>query len=228
MVLLLLAGFSCLPLLALAQAPRPKAAAKSPPADPLQAGNLPVPQAPPGTLPTVEPIITDQEFNAAIPALSPDDDPELNQRLETIDEFERGLKAKPAATTAAGQPAANPAADLTQQAELLKPLPPLAEFTVTPVEFVQGAEDTVVVELDYAVRVEGLDTTASQSRINLDSSFRGLSVLNHGKGHAANLAQLNGRISEDTLLLKKLLASQGWFDPQVRSRIDRLSLARAG
>ena len=105
--------------------------------------------------------------------------------------------------------------------ELLRPLPPLADFNVSPVEFVQDAADNEVVEVAYAVRVEGLEPTAGLAPVDLAKSFRGLSALEQGDGRAANLAQLNGRMSEDTLLLKKLLAGQGWFDPQVRSRLDR-------
>ena len=218
-----LIGAACCSLPALGQVPKSATAQPQPQPDPLQAGAVPVPPAPPGSLPPVEPIVTDQEFNAAIPALSPDDDPELSKPLESIDAFERNLKPLPSAptATATAQPATTAPAVATGDAELLKPLPPLSEFKIAPVEFAQGTEDAAVVEVGYQVRVEGLAATAGLSQINLDSSFRGLSALGQGGGHAANLAQLNGRVSEDTLLLKKLLASQGWFDPQVRGRIDR-------
>ena len=221
--LALLAGATCLAAPALGQAAQPAAGSTQAAADPLQAGAVPVPQAPAGSLPAVETIIPDQEFNAAIPALSPDDDPELNQPLESIDEFERRLKSAAAVPPAApgAQAAAVPPLAVPSDPELLRPLPPLAEFKIAPVEFAQGAEDAEVVELAYQVQVDGLEITAQQSPVNLAASFRNLSALNQGKGHAANLAQLNGRMGEDTLLLKKLLAGQGWFDPQVRSRIDR-------
>ncbi len=208
-----------------------------PAADPLQAGAVPVPPAPAGALPAVETIIPDQEFNAAIPALSPDDDPALNQPLESIDEFERKLKAASAvpaktgpggATPVGSQPAAQAAAQPVQglpgDPEMLRPLPPLAEFKIAPVEFTQQAEDTAAVEVAYRLRVDGLEVTKEQSPIDLAAAFRGLSALSKGKGRAANVAQLNGRIGEDTLLLKKLLAGQGWFDPQVRGRIDRTTV----
>ena len=180
-------------------------------------------------MPAVETIIPDAEFNAAIPALSPDDDPELDQPLESIDEFERKLKLKSAAAAPAAVPAAAPeaqaaalrAAVAPSDPELLRPLPPLAEFKVAPVEFAQGSEDAEVIEVAYQVRVDGLEVTAEQSPVDLAASFRKLSALNRGNGQAANLSQLNGRMGEDMLLLKKLLAGQGWFDPQVRSRIDR-------
>ena len=51
------------------------------------------------------------------------------------------------------------------------------------------------------------------------------SALRHGKGRAANLAQVSSRAGEDVLLLKRLLASQGWFDAQVTTRIDRAQTA---
>ncbi|MEO7383400.1 MAG: BamA/TamA family outer membrane protein [Novosphingobium sp.] len=172
----------------------------------------------------IETIIPDQEFNTSIPALSPDDDPELSRPLESIDEFENRLKSVVTAPTTQAVPAAGPASVTTStadDAELRRPLPPLSEFKITPVEYTKDAVDTAVVEVAYQVRVDGLDATKAQSRVDLASSFRRLSSLDKGHGHAANLAQLTGRLSEDTLLLKKLLAAQGWFDPQVRSRIDR-------
>ena len=210
-----------------ARTARPTASSTPPAANPLQAGSVPVPQAPPGSLPAVETIIPDQEFNAAIPVLSPDDDPELNRPLESIDEFDRKLKSAAAApATGRAAPSSQQTAAISSPAtltdpEMLRPLPPLADFKITPVEYAQGSEDKEVVEVAYQVRVDGLEVTAEQSPVDLAASFRGLSALNHGKGHAANLSQLNGRMGEDTLLLKKLLAGQGWFDPQVRSRIDR-------
>ena len=223
--LVLLASASGLTLPVQAQLPGTAGTPTQPAPDPLQAGSLPVPQAPKGALPAIETIIPDQEFNAAIPALSPDADPELNRPLESIDEFERqlGPAAAVPATAPGTQAAASPATVATGDAELLRPLPPLAEFKVAPVEFAQGSEDTEVVEVAYQVRVDGLDATGAQSPVDLTKSFRRLSALERGNGRAANLSQVNGRMSEDTLLLKKLLAAQGWFDPQLRSRIDRSS-----
>ena len=57
--------------------------------DRLQAGEVPVPPPPADSnLPRVEPIISDEEFNASIPPLA-QDDPELNEEIESIEEFER-------------------------------------------------------------------------------------------------------------------------------------------
>jgi translocation and assembly module TamA len=221
MRLVLLSGAIWLTVPAQARTARPSAMPAQTAADPLQAGSIPVPQTSAGSLPAVGTIIPDQEFNAAIPSLRPDDDPELDQPLDSIDEFERKVKA--AAAVPATQTAAKSIPVTPNDPELLRPLSPLAEFKIAPVEFTQGSEDKEVVEVAYQVRVDGLESAAEQSPVDLAASFRGLSALNQGKGLAANLSQLNGRMGEDMLLLKKLLAGQGWFDSQVRSRIDRSS-----
>ncbi len=68
--------------------------------DPLTAGALSVPLPPPGAdLPPVEPIITDSEFNEAIPDLG-EDDPELMRDLESIEDFERRFAEAEAAAAA--------------------------------------------------------------------------------------------------------------------------------
>ncbi|MGB3737954.1 MAG: BamA/TamA family outer membrane protein [Pontixanthobacter sp.] len=57
--------------------------------DPLTTRTISVPPPPPGAdLPLVEPIITDSEFDEAIPDLG-EDDPELMRDIESIAEFER-------------------------------------------------------------------------------------------------------------------------------------------
>ena len=79
---------------------------------PASAGNLTVPAPPPGAnLPVIEPIVPDAEFEKTIPAISPDDDPELSRPLESIDEFERRLSAQQAGeTSSAPTPTDIPAA----------------------------------------------------------------------------------------------------------------------
>ena len=223
----LIAGASFLALPALAQSSTITEATPKAAKDLLQAGQVPVPQAPARALPAIETIIPDQEFNTAIPALSPDDDPALNRPLESIEEFESRLNSvvaapkSPTFQQAGSALVSSGAAVAAGDPELQRPLSPLAEFKVTPVEFTKEDEDNAVVEVAYVVRMAGLEATKAQSRADLAAAFRGLSALDKGHGHAANLAQLTGRLSEDTLLLKKLLAAQGWLDPQVRSRIDR-------
>lgn len=226
------------PLLALAALGWAAAAgaqeAQAPPADPLRAGQLPV-APPPGTaLPPVDTIIGDDEFNAAIPPLSADADPELDRPLESIEAFERRLAADQAGAKpeeGAAPPLGDPALADGQareaigdapirDAELAAPLPPLGSFEVTPTTFAEAAEDTDATQVGYAYLLTGLDPADELADADLADEFRDLSALHQGKGRAANLAQLNNRMSEDALLLKKLLAAEGWHDAQVASRLD--------
>lgn len=203
-------------------------------ARPVDESVLDVPAPPPGAaLPPVEPIITDEEFKTAIPKLAPEDDPELSRPLETIEAFEQRMAAERAAARGeAGQPQPAPATTpaivspaaigsaAVQDAELTAPLPPLETFEVRPTTFAEAPADTRVVEVGYLTRLSGLPTAEGLAH-DLSRKFHELSALRHGKGKAANLAQLTSRVSEDAVLLRKLLAAQGWFDAQVKTRVDR-------
>ena len=200
---------------------------------PAPAGTLTVPAPPSGAnLPVIEPIVPDAEFEKAIPAISPDDDPELSRPLESIDEFERRLSARqagetsPAATTitdpAAGAAAPAPAligSAPVRDAELAAPLPPLETFKVEPTTFAEPEKDTRDVEVAYLVQVNGLGDAAEVE--GLDDRFDDASALKGGKGKAANAAQVSSRAGEDIVLLKKLLAAEGWMDSRVTSRIEQ-------
>jgi len=157
-----------------------------------------------------EPIISDEEFEAAVPDVSAQDDPELGRGLESIEEFESKLAPPPADATA-------PA---SKEAELVAPLPPLETFKAEPAVFAEAAVDQDEPEVDYRVTVTGLGEVAEADGPSLVDEFNRLSVLRR-KGEARNTAQISSRASEDVLLLKRLLAAGGWFDAQVRPRIDR-------
>lgn len=219
--------------------------------DQVQAGKLVVP-APPAdvVLPEVKPIIPDDEFNRSIPRLDPQDDPELDKPLESIDEFERRMAseqeaakqaaaAKPkdaqAAPVAAPVPtgpvltdgAANASADIpigdapVRDAELTAPLPPIDQFEVTPVQFAEKKEESKDVEVAYDTRIEGLESADDETGTDLRSEFRTHSALKKGDGKAANLAMVNARLNEDTTLMQTVLASEGWYSPIVTSRVER-------
>ncbi len=203
----------------------------------MRAGTVPVPPPPAGTaLPQVEQIIPDAEFNAAIPALDNTNDPALDQPLESIESFERRLAAQQSeAKPTEGQtpPANDPAlADKDpveeigdapiSDAELTAALPPLNQFEVTPVQFAEKDETSDEdARVTYVVRVNGLDQADKQTDVSLKSQFKGLSALENGNGKAANIAMASARLREDSELIKTILASEGWYDPQVRSRVDR-------
>ncbi|MCW1427574.1 BamA/TamA family outer membrane protein [Novosphingobium sp. JCM 18896] len=211
--------------------------AVSPPAETkLEAGKLPVPAAPPeANLPAVDPVISDEAFNKAIPSLDVADDAELDRPLESIEEFERQMASKQAgAKPTEGQraPAGNAAlADGTateqigdapvNDPELNKPLPPIDQFQVEPVQFAEADEDDKAAEVAYRVEVNGLDKADAETETDLRDLFDDLSALGSGKGKAANAAMVTARLTEDEVLLERILASEGWFGARVRTRLSR-------
>ncbi|MBV1688760.1 BamA/TamA family outer membrane protein [Novosphingobium sp. G106] len=230
-----------------AQSPVTQDAANAPPESTLEAGKLPIPAPPPGTdLPAVDPIIENDRFNKAMPSLDVADDPELNRPLESIEQFERAIAAKQAGAKPEKGPKAGevpPAGDpalagktATEQigdapiddAELTKPLEPLDQFQVEPIQFAHEAEDTKAAEVAYSVQLNGLEKADEETETDLYGLFNGLSALKDGKGKAANAAMVSARLTEDRVLLEKILASEGWYDARVRIRIDRGTLQGEG
>ncbi|WP_424770162.1 autotransporter assembly complex protein TamA [Pontixanthobacter sp.] len=204
-------------------------------AEDLKAGALPVPPPPAdANLPAVETIITDEEFNGAIPALD-GDDPELASELESIEEFERRFASEQAEANpdeGAAAPFGLPEladGDATEEigdapirdAELIKPLPPLESFTVEEVQFADEAADEEVLLVEYSVEVNGLDEADDQTDVDLAGSFKSLSALQDADGEAANIAMMSARLTEDSALMKRLLRAEGWYDAAVTTRIDR-------
>lgn len=205
------------------------------PAD-LEAGKVPVPPPPAEPpLPQVDAIIPDAEFNASIPSLDASEDPELDKPLESIEAFERRVAqqqsgAKPEAGQAA--PLGDPAladGDTTEEigdapvrdAELIAPLPPIDQFEVTPVQFADDApSDEKSVEVRYRVDLQGLDLADKETETSLKSEFNALSALKKGDGKAANTAMISARLTEDSQLMETVLASEGWYSPVIRTRLD--------
>ena len=186
-------------------------------------------------MPEVEAIIPLEEFDAAIPALDPEDDPELDRPLESIEEFERRLAGEGAeAAPEEGQVAPLGGPALAEQgsdeeigdapildAELAKPLPPIEQFEVKTVEFAEEASDQKTVEIAYTVRVDGLKEADKETSAHLQSMFNNFSALRDGKGKAANYAMIAARLQEDKELMQRILASDGWYAARVSTRIDR-------
>lgn len=198
--------------------------------------SVPVPLPPPDVaLPQVEPVISDEEFNASIPELDAGLDPELDRPLESIEEFERRLAREQAdAEPQEGQapPLNSPAlADEdaieeigdapVRDAELMAPLPPIEQFEVTPVEFAEASDDQEEVEIAYNVRLEGLEEADREAESSLIGEFNSLSALRKGDGKAANAAMISARLTEDSELVQTILASEGWYSPVIRTRVDR-------
>ncbi|WP_343345522.1 BamA/TamA family outer membrane protein [Sphingomicrobium sp. XHP0239] len=221
---------------------QPALAQEAPPPSEENVGDIDdtIPPPPPdANLPVTEdPIISDEEFADEVPELA-DDDPALDMPLESIEEFERRLAAEQAdAEPTEGQeaPLGDPAladGDVVEEIgdapitdpELAAPLPPLETFEVEPVEFAEEASDTEVVEIDYAVRVDGLEEADGQTEIAVIDQFEALSALYDGDGEADNLAQVSARLTEDSLLIQRILAAEGWYGATAETRIDRSETA---
>lgn len=198
---------------------------------------LATPPAPPPNvqLPVVEPVIGDEEFDRTVPALDTANDVDLEGPLETIEAFERRIAEQQAGAAPAegAQPTlGDPAlADgdavesigdaAIRDAELVAPLPPLETFDATPVQFAENESDAEVVEIAYGVTVNGLDPANEETDERLSRTFDSLSALREGDGKAANVAQVSARLTEDSALLKRILASEGWYEAEVATRIDR-------
>ena len=171
-----------------------------------------------------DPIIPDDEFNAAIPAL---DGP-----MESLDAFDARTAAGNAAVDAAedgeltvAEPTTDPAlatlpalqdgdateaiadAPVTDPA-LAEPLPSLAEFDATPV-VVPGDEADARTEVAYTTEVRGVDADS------VTALFDQLSALKDGDGEADNAAQVDARARADATLLARILESEGYYGSSV-------------
>ncbi|BBC72801.1 conserved hypothetical protein [Altererythrobacter sp. B11] len=193
--------------------------------------------APPAdaNLPEVEPIISEQEFEEEVPDLESVGDDALEAPLESIEEFERRVSSEQAdAAPAEGQeaPLGDPAladGDASEaigdapvrDAELAAPLPPLDQFDVQPVEFAEAEQDRKDVEIAYSMQVNGLEKADEESDADLRDMFDDLSALRDGDGEAANVAQISARLTEDSALIQRILASEGWYGAAATTRIDR-------
>ena len=200
----------------------------------------PTPPPPDVSFPEVAPIISDDEFEKAIPQIIAEDDPELNRPLESIAEFEKrqAADASKAADTAAD--AATPAVDGVPvpaladgdvaevigdapitDSELAAPLPPLENFDVEPVEFAKAEDDRENVSVAYTVQVNGLVPADDSTDVDLADLFGDLSALYDGDGKADNAAMVRARLTADGELMQRILASEGYYDAVVDTRIDR-------
>lgn len=194
----------------------------------------PTPPPPDAQLPAVEPIIEDDEFEKAIPPISAEDDAELDRPLESIADFEKRQAAE--ATVEAQPPKVDgvPVPALADgdaveaigdapisDSELAAPLPPLENFNVEPVVFAEAEDDKDNLSIAYSVQVTGLDAADDSTDVDLADLFGDLSALYDGDGKADNAAMVRARLSADGELMQRILASEGYYDAVVDTRIDR-------
>jgi translocation and assembly module TamA len=151
-----------------------------------------------------EPIVTDSQFEDALPPL----DPALNAPLEPIDP--NALPFPPVPGPVEDTPLGDPA--------LTEPLPPISSFDVEPAA--EGA--TAQADADepppvhYTLIVEGMAETGLEGR------FRSLSALDDAEGEAVNGAMIAARAREDEALVVRLLRSEGYYDAVATSAIEQL------
>ncbi len=203
--------------------------------------------APPAdvSFPEVEPVIPDAEFEEAVPDLATGD-PALDEPLESIDEFERRLAeesdtagadgdqqaAAQQATEGRSPPLGIPALadeDAVEEigdapirdSELAAPLPPLSTFDVEPVELADEGVSDEPVEIAYDIRINGLEDADEETDTDMRAMFRSLATLREDGREAANVAQISARLTEDSALLEQILASEGWYEAEVTTRLDR-------
>jgi translocation and assembly module TamA len=169
------------------------------------------------------PIVTDQQFQAELPALNPD----LNAPLEPIQGFQGKVLPTPPGPGVANAPGATPAPGIpatTQPPEidpsLSQPLAPLATFDATPLETPaegsQAASEAPAETIRYTLTVEGL------KQVELEGRFRSLSALDDADGKASNGAMVAARAKEDELLAIRLLRSEGYYDATAISSVTQV------
>jgi translocation and assembly module TamA len=162
------------------------------------------PPPPPPPADNGTPVITDSQFEEALPSL----DPELGAPLEPIESFDATLPPAPGQPAAAA-PAIDPA--------LTEPLPPIASFDVeTPAPGAEGDDAARVAPIRYTLAVAGLE------EIDLEGRFRSLSALEEGDGEGTNGAMIAARAKEDEVLAVRLLRSEGYYDGTAVSTLEQV------
>lgn len=197
-----LAGAALLPGLARAQVSDPKPGQGAP-------ASLPNPDSTQAA-PKDETIVSDAEFEAALPKLSDD----INAPLEPIKDFDKPPVTQPATPAIVTDQIESFPPPAAESPEFARPLEPLAEFKVEPVT-IEGVDDEKVAAIRYTTVVEGLDA------VGLEDRFRDLSALEDGGGKAANAAMVAARAREDERLAVRLMQSLGYYDGTAISTIEQ-------
>jgi translocation and assembly module TamA len=166
-----------------------------------------------------KPIVSDQDFNAALPKLSDD----INAPLEPIPQ---DAPFTPQTADKAPDSATTPPAPVVEPGtlppppeppvELAQPLPPLDSYNTVPVVDVAATNDKKGAQLRYDTVVNGLDA------LNLDGQFRTFSALRKGGGKAANIPMVTARAREDEALAIRLMKSKGYYDASAVSVIETI------
>jgi len=161
------------------------------------------------------PIVSDSDFNAALPSLTPD-----QTRPDTQPQQAQTPSSQPPAA-APPPPNAPLASDLAPvapvgDADLTAPLAPLSGFDTQPLDTVNIAAPATPPAIAYDTVLDGLPRS-------LMGRFDELSALRAGKGKAANASMVRARATEDEALVLRLLKSDGYYDGTVTTAITTVA-----
>ena len=164
--------------------------------------------APAKTPPAQTDIISDDDFNVALPP--------LDQTVAPPPE-----PTTPAPTPAEPAPTDTPATDdtlapvaATADPDMQTPLPSLNGYDVQPLQ--AAANEQAPPLITYVTVVDGLH------QVDLNVDFKNLSALQMGKGKAVNIAMVRARATEDEALILRLLQSRGYFDGTVHTTVSNV------
>ncbi|MGB3722441.1 MAG: BamA/TamA family outer membrane protein [Pacificimonas sp.] len=159
-----------------------------------------------------KPVISDDDFEAALPSLDADTEAEAPPEVRAEDdESADAIEALPSMEDG---PAEETIADAPLEDDALAaPLVPLDGFDVSvPEEPAEEAAEALPA-IGYRLVIEGLE------EVGLEDEFRALSALESGDNEAANAAQLTARATDDAASLIRLLRSRGYYDATADSEI---------
>jgi translocation and assembly module TamA len=212
----LLASTACLAALAshaLAQTAATAPATTAPPAvnapDPSAQVTHTLPAKPPVEAPVTpdaptKPIISDADFDAALPAVD-ESPPALPAPVPATLPLDVANALTPTAADL-------PAVAASDDAEMTAPLAPLDTVDVQPVQTATAPAEASP-QIAYSTQVDGLKTIGELN------TFKSLSALYAGKGKAANAAMVRARANDDQALALRLMKSQGYYDGTVGAAI---------
>jgi translocation and assembly module TamA len=187
-----------------------------------------------------EPIVSDEEFDATIPAI--DENP--NAPMGSIEEWdvqqqrlERDASSAPGSVSGGpGLPGETLSDPLVDDPEINTPLGPIGSFDVEPFDesqYTEAADDEAAKAVRYSYRIDGLSprpsaastvgtqaATKSVDPADIHARFDELSALGNGDGRASNGAMVSARMLEDQQLLADLLIGQCFFDATVNGAIE--------
>ena len=156
------------------------------------------------------PIISDSDFTAALPSLTPEQTrPDTQPQAQTPSaQPPTATPPPPDAPLTSDLPAVAPISD----ADLTTPLTPLSGFDAQPLEATNIPAAATPPAIPYDTVLEGLPRAET-------ARFNELSALKAGKGKAANASMVRARANEDEALVLRLLSSDGYYDGTVTSNI---------